>query len=55
MMHNLGRMLSIYYFPEETKEIRKLMELGASDEEQTSVGRWEKSQSRFGGSWASPR
>jgi len=36
MMHNLGRMLSIYYFPEETKEIRKLMELGATDEEQTS-------------------
>jgi hypothetical protein len=36
MMHNLGRMLSIYYFPEETKEIRKLLELGASDEEQTS-------------------
>ncbi|MBE0622285.1 MAG: HDOD domain-containing protein [Burkholderiales bacterium] len=36
MMHNLGRMLSIYYFPEETREIRKLLELGASDEEQTS-------------------
>jgi len=36
MMHNLGRMLSIYYFPEETAEIRKLLELGATDEEQTS-------------------
>jgi serine/threonine protein kinase len=36
MMHNLGRMLSIYYFPEETAEIRKILELGDADEEQTS-------------------
>ena len=36
MMHNLGRMLSIYYFPEETGEIRKLLALSAADEEQTS-------------------
>ena len=36
MMHNLGRMLSIYYFPEETGEIRKLLALGAADEEQIS-------------------
>ena len=36
MMHNLGRLLSIYYFPEETEEIRKLLALGAADEEQIS-------------------
>ncbi len=36
MMHNLGRMLSIYYFPEETGEIRKLLALGTADEEQIS-------------------
>lgn len=36
MMHNLGRMLSIYYFPEETGEIRKLIALGETDEEQAS-------------------
>ncbi len=36
MMHNLGRMLSIYYFPEETAEIRKLLALGGASEEKTS-------------------
>lgn len=36
MMHNLGRMLSIYYFPEEVGEIKKLLALGATDEEQIS-------------------
>ncbi len=36
MMHNLGRLLSIYYFPEETEEIRKLLALGGADEEQIS-------------------
>lgn len=36
MMHNLGRMLSIYYFPEETEEIGKLLALGESDEDQAS-------------------
>ncbi|MGP1675588.1 MAG: protein kinase domain-containing protein [Burkholderiales bacterium] len=36
MMHNLGRMLSIYYFPEETAEIKKLLALGAAGEEQVS-------------------
>ena len=25
MMHNLGRMLSVYYFPEETAEIRRIV------------------------------
>jgi serine/threonine protein kinase len=36
MMHNLGRMLSIYYFPEETEEIRKLLSLGELSEELAS-------------------
>ena len=36
MMHNLGRMLSIYYFPEETAEIRKILALGEGSEEQIS-------------------
>jgi len=36
MMHNLGRLLSIYYFPEETEEIRKLLALNTADEEQIS-------------------
>jgi HD-like signal output (HDOD) protein len=36
MMHNLGRMLSVYYFPEETAEIRKILALGEADEEQIS-------------------
>ena len=36
MMHNLGRMLSVYYFPEETKEIRRILALGESAEEQVS-------------------
>jgi len=36
MMHNLGRILSIYYFPEETEEIRKLLALGDLSEDQVS-------------------
>jgi serine/threonine protein kinase len=36
MMHNLGRLLSIYYFPEETGEIRRILALGDADEEHTS-------------------
>jgi len=36
MMHNLGRMLSIYYFPEETEEIRKILALGETGEDQVS-------------------
>ncbi len=36
MMHNLGRLLSIYYFPEETGEIRKILALGEASEEQVS-------------------
>ena len=36
MMHNLGRILSVYYFPEETAEIRKLLELGQTTEDQAS-------------------
>jgi len=36
MMHNLGRMLSIYYFPEETEEIRKILALGEAGEDQAS-------------------
>ena len=36
MMHNLGRMLSIYYFPEETAEIRRILALGEAGEEQTA-------------------
>ena len=36
MMHNLGRMLSVYYFPEETGKIRKILALGEASEEQTS-------------------
>lgn len=36
MMHNLGRMLSIYYFPEETLGIRNLLEQGGISEEQAS-------------------
>ena len=36
MMHNLGRLLSVYYFPEETEEIKKLIALGAADEEHIS-------------------
>ena len=36
MMHNLGRILSVYYFPEETGEIRKLLELGRTTEDQAS-------------------
>ncbi len=36
MMHNLGRMLSIYYFPEETGEIRKILALGQAGEDQAS-------------------
>jgi len=36
MMHNLGRLLSIYYFPEETEEIRKLLDLGDASEDQAS-------------------
>ncbi len=36
MMHNLGRMLSIYYFPEETAEIRKILALGEAGEEPIS-------------------
>lgn len=36
MMHNLGRMLSQYYFPEESREIRTLVDLGKQDENQAS-------------------
>ena len=36
MMHNLGRMLSIYYFPEETEEIRKTLALGETSEDRAS-------------------
>jgi HD-like signal output (HDOD) protein len=36
MMHNLGRILSFYYFPEETEEIRKMLSLGELDEERAS-------------------
>jgi eukaryotic-like serine/threonine-protein kinase len=36
MMHNLGRMLSIYYFPEETAEIGRIVALGEIGEEQAS-------------------
>jgi len=36
MMHNLGRILSVYYFPEETEEIRKLLATGQMDEDQAS-------------------
>jgi serine/threonine protein kinase len=36
MMHNLGRMLSTYYFPEETAEIRRIFALGEASEEQIS-------------------
>ena len=36
MMHNLGRMLSVYYFPEETGEIRKILTLGEAGEEPAS-------------------
>jgi hypothetical protein len=36
MMHNLGRILSVYYFPEETEEIRKLLELGQFTEDEAS-------------------
>ncbi|MBE0622366.1 MAG: HDOD domain-containing protein [Burkholderiales bacterium] len=36
MMHNLGRMLSIYYFQEETAEICKILALGKVNEEQAS-------------------
>ena len=36
MMHNLGRMLSIYYFPEETGAIRQLLALGETSEDQAS-------------------
>ena len=36
MMHNLGRLLSIYYFPEEAEEIGKLLALSPADEEQIS-------------------
>ena len=36
MMHNLGRLLSIYYFPEETEEIRKILALNEKDEDQAS-------------------
>jgi serine/threonine protein kinase len=36
MMHNLGRILSVYYFPEETEEIRKLLALGELSEDQAS-------------------
>ena len=36
MMHNLGRLLTIYYFPEENREIRKILALGKANEEQVS-------------------
>ncbi len=36
MLHNLGRMLSLYYFPDETGEIRKLLALGEASEDQAS-------------------
>jgi len=36
MMHNLGRLLSIYYFPEETAEIRKILALEGAGEEEIS-------------------
>jgi serine/threonine protein kinase len=36
MMHNLGRILSLYYFHEETGEIRKLLALGQCSEEEAS-------------------
>ena len=36
MMHNLGRILSVYYFPEENTEIRKILDLGEADEDQAS-------------------
>ena len=44
MMHKLGRLLSVYYFPEETGEIRKLLALGESDEDRAS-------RSVLGASW----
>ena len=36
MMHNLGRILSLYYFPEESEEIGKLMATSELDEEAAS-------------------
>ena len=36
MMHNLGRILSVYYFPDETEEIRKILALGEASEDQAS-------------------
>ncbi len=32
MFHNLGRMLSLFYFPEETEEIRRLVQAGKMSE-----------------------
>jgi serine/threonine protein kinase len=36
MLHNLGRILALYYFPEESAEIRKNLALGESDEDSAS-------------------
>lgn len=44
MMHKLGRLLSIYYFPEETGEIHKILALGEADEDRAS-------RSVLGASW----
>jgi serine/threonine protein kinase len=37
MFHNLGRMLSQYYFPEESEQIKRLMEQKACSEEVASM------------------
>lgn len=37
MFHNLGRLLSMFYFPEEAKEIEKVMQQKASSEETASA------------------
>lgn len=37
MFHSLGRMLSLFYFPEETEEIRKLMQTRGLDEDKAAT------------------